>query len=103
MSNWVELAAFEFTALIVSRLSHRAQTRATEAITERRETQRLYETARRILLIEDYGETGDRIAGLIRNEFELSAAVLFDAQSGRFHESGTPPSGMDRAVLVKTL
>lgn len=48
--NWVALGAFEFTALIVSRLSHRAQTRAAEAIAERHDSERLYEISRRILV-----------------------------------------------------
>src|ERR1700722_14905071 len=36
VSDWVELGAFEFTALVISRLSHRAQLRALEADSERR-------------------------------------------------------------------
>src|SRR5580704_18407073 len=41
LSNWVELGAFEFTALVISQLSNRANLRALEAIAERRETARL--------------------------------------------------------------
>jgi two-component system sensor histidine kinase KdpD len=90
-SNWVELAAFEFTALVVTRLSDRAQVRAREADIERRDTARLYETARRILLIDSYSETGDLIATLIRREFDLSGVFLFDAQPTAVYRSGESP------------
>src|SRR5579872_6283969 len=42
VSNWVELGVFEFTALVITQLSNRAQLRALEAVAERRETVRLY-------------------------------------------------------------
>lgn len=45
VSNWVELGAFEFTALVISKLSNRAQLRAREADAERRDTARLYQAA----------------------------------------------------------
>ena len=56
LSNWVELGAFEFTALIVTQLSNRAHLREMEAVSERRDTARLYQTARRILLSEAPGD-----------------------------------------------
>ncbi len=49
LSNWVELGAFEFTALVISQLSNRAQLRAMEADMERRDTDRLYQAARSML------------------------------------------------------
>ena len=61
ISNWVELGAFEFTAVVISRLSNRAQLRALEADAERRETVRLYQTARRILLWDSHGNPGDLV------------------------------------------
>ena len=50
VSNWVELGVFEFTALVITQLSNRANIRALEAVAERRDTELLYQTARRILL-----------------------------------------------------
>ena len=49
LSDWMELGVFEFTALVISRLSNRAQVRALEAVAERRDSDRLYQAARRIL------------------------------------------------------
>src|SRR5579871_2342896 len=50
-ANWAALGAFEFTALVISRLSLRAREQAMHAIAGRRDMERLYETSRRILLL----------------------------------------------------
>jgi two-component system sensor histidine kinase KdpD len=88
LSDWVELGAFEFTALVISRLSNSARMRALEAVTERRDTTRLYETARRMLLIDNYSETGNRVATLIQHEFQLRGVVAFDASPAMVYDAG---------------
>jgi two-component system sensor histidine kinase KdpD len=87
-SDWAELGAFEFTALIISRLSNRVRLREMEAATERRDASRLYQTARRILLIEGPGDPGNQVASLIRNMFELRCVVVFDAICAQTYRSG---------------
>jgi two-component system sensor histidine kinase KdpD len=89
--NWVALGAFEFTALTISRLSHRARSRAAEAIAERSDSQHLYETAQRILALDRSGEPGTPIAPVIREVFALSGVTLFDAVSARAYIAGVPP------------
>lgn len=91
LSNWVELAAFEFTALVVSELSNRARLRELEAVAKRREAEQLYQTARRILLLNSRGDAGQLFVSLIRELYGLNAVVLFDALSTSLHESGHPP------------
>ena len=95
-SNWVALGAFEFTALVISRLSLQSRLRAMEAIGERRDMERLYETSRRILLLDSAGEPGNPIASLIQETFELHGVQLFDAQSGATYQSGETPSGAEQ-------
>jgi two-component system, OmpR family, sensor histidine kinase KdpD len=95
-SNWVALGAFEFTALVISRLSLHARLRATEAINERRDMERLYETSRRILLLDNTGEPGDPIASLIQETFELHGVRLFDALSGTTYQSGDTRPGAEQ-------
>lgn len=95
-ANWVALGAFEFTALVISRLSERAQLRATEAIAERRDMERLYQTSRRILLLEGSGDPGDLIASLIREIFALKAVQLFDGLSGATYQSGECQAGAEQ-------
>src|SRR5579872_5069452 len=88
LSNWVELGAFEFTALVITQLSNRAQLRALEAVAERRETTRLYQTARRILLWDSHGDPGDLVASVIREVFGLRGVTLFDGLSTSLYECG---------------
>ena len=99
VSNWVELGVFEFTAVIISQLSNRAHRRELEAIAERRDTARLYQTARRILLFENPSDLGNRVCSAIRETFELRHVVLFEADSGSVSESGEA-TGEERQSLV---
>jgi two-component system sensor histidine kinase KdpD len=96
LSNWVELGAFEFTALVISQLSNRAQLRAVEAIAERRDTDRLYQSARRMLLLDSRGNVGNLVSSLIRETFEIRGVVLFDAHSTASYESGHPTPDAER-------
>ncbi len=91
-ANWMALGAFEFTALVISRLSQRAQLRAKEAVAGRRDMERLYETSRRILLLDSSREPGSLIPSLIRDIFDLRAVQLFDAQSAATYQSGDGPA-----------
>jgi len=97
-ANWVALGAFEFTALVISRLSLRARLQAIEAIARRREVERLYETSRRILLLDNRGECGELITSLTREVFDLKAVRLFDALSGTAYQSGEMPAGADQHI-----
>ena len=87
-ANWVALGAFEFTALVIGRLSMRAQLRAREAVTGQRDMERLYQTSRRILLLDSSREAGKPLAALIRDVFDLRAVQLFDAGSGETFQDG---------------
>jgi two-component system sensor histidine kinase KdpD len=96
VANWVELGVFEFTALVITQLSNRAHLRALEAVAERRDTLRLYQTARRILLWDSHRGPGDLVASVIREEFELDDVVLFDGPSAALHVSGDPAPGIEQ-------
>ena len=98
-SNWVELGAFEFTALIISQLSNRAHSREMEAIAERRDAARLYQIARRILLFGGPGDPGGLVAALFRDAFELESVVLLDGLAAVVHESGDYHESGRRALL----
>ncbi len=86
--DWVALGAFEFTAVVISRLSLNLRAVATEAVAGRREMERLYETSRRILLLNREGEPGGPITALIRETFELQTVTLFDAVPASMFQSG---------------
>lgn len=95
-ANWVALGAFEFTALVISRLSLHAQKIARQAIAGRRDMERLYETSRRILLLNRPGEPGGPIAALIRETFDLDTVTLFDAVPAATFQSGRPSDASEQ-------
>ncbi|HTV56104.1 MAG TPA: ATP-binding protein, partial [Terriglobia bacterium] len=78
--------------LVVSRLSHQAQAKAAEAIRERRETERLYQTAQQILLLDRTREPGPWIPTVICECFEIPGVLLFDAVAARTYVSGNAPA-----------
>jgi two-component system sensor histidine kinase KdpD len=98
-ANWVALGAFEFTAVVISRLSLRANWRAIEAIAKQREMERLYETSRRILLLDSSAEPGNHIARLIREIYQLTSVQVFDAPSGVTYRFGESVPGAEQHLL----
>src|SRR5262249_44235678 len=70
-TDWVAFAAFEFTAMVISRLSLRAQVKASEAEARHRDSERLYETARQVLLLDKIRKPGDFITSSIRQVFRV--------------------------------
>ena len=99
--NWVALGAFEFTALVISRLSLRAQLRANEAIAGQRDMERLYHTSRRILLLDSSDDPGNLITALIQEIFGLQAVQLFEDRCCKTYRSGEcPPQGARDAYLL---
>src|SRR5262249_39779935 len=64
--NWLALAAFEYCALVVSRLSNRAVIQTAIAEGRRRELEALYKAGRMVLLMEREPEAAVQLARLIR-------------------------------------
>ena len=93
--NWVALGAFEFTALVISQLSHRDHRRTVEVERLYEEMERLYQTSRRILLLNSSAEPGGVIASSVRETFGLTAVQLFDALPAEVFSSGDAPADAD--------
>jgi two-component system sensor histidine kinase KdpD len=87
--NWVALASFEFTALIVSRLSVQVQRQMRQAVLQRGNTEQLYELSRSILSLTRQEPPGPQIACLIEKNIGVDAVVLFDAGVARLDTAGT--------------
>jgi two-component system sensor histidine kinase KdpD len=97
-ADWLAFAAFEFTALVISRLALRAQLKATEAEARHQDSERLYETARQVLLLDKVRKPGDFITSSILQVFGVRSVVLFDAVSAETYISGdASPKMADRA------
>ena len=79
--NWVALAVFMVTAIIVSQLSGRARQRNLEALARQGDLERLYALSRSLLLSEAGPTATAGIARLIADTFGLSAVGLYDHQT----------------------
>jgi two-component system, OmpR family, sensor histidine kinase KdpD len=88
--NWVALSSFLATAIIASRLSAKAKARASEAIERQRDLERLYAFSRAILLIEKSTPFGQQLIEKLAETFDLTAAVLYERDTGNFYNVGVP-------------
>lgn len=87
--NWVALASFEFTALIVSRLSVQVQSHMRQAVLQRCNTEKLYELSRSILSLNRQEPPGLQIAHLIKKNVGVDAVAIFDSSLARLDTAGT--------------
>lgn len=87
--NWVALAAFEITALTVSRLSSRVQAQARSEARQSVQLGKLYELSRRILFLDRSQETGSQLVPLIQEIFQTDSVALFDATLPRVDGAGS--------------
>lgn len=87
--NWVALASFEFTALIVSRLSVQVQGHMRQAVLQRCNTEKLYELSRSILALSRQEPPGLQIAHLIKKNIGVDAVAIFDPSLARLDTAGT--------------
>jgi two-component system sensor histidine kinase KdpD len=94
-ADWLAFAAFEFTALVISRLALRANAKAAEATARHQDSERLYETARQVLLLDKNEKPGNFITSSILQVFRVRGVVLFDAVSAETYSSGDVSQQME--------
>jgi two-component system sensor histidine kinase KdpD len=75
--NWVSLATFEVTALLVSGLSSKVRLHAAQAELQRMRTATLYELSRAILLIDGRTSTIEQLSTLIREFLHVEFVDLW--------------------------
>ncbi len=81
--DYVELGAFELTAVVISRLSARGLRTAKEAAIHRAEMEQLYELSRSSLLLDLHEPPGPQLCVLIQRIFDARAVAIFDMNLGR--------------------
>jgi len=86
--DWVALATFEGTALVISRLSAREIRSAREAAFHRTWMEKLYELSRNSLLLDLRQPPGPQLAVLIHRIFDAGAVALFDKSLKREDRMG---------------
>ena len=86
--NYVEMFVFACTALVVSRLSSKAEQHATEAERQRAEMEMLYKLSRETLLFDLHRPPGPKMAEVIVEVFSIDAIAIFDAALGSLDSWG---------------
>jgi two-component system sensor histidine kinase KdpD len=86
--NWVALASFEITAMIVSRLSIQVQDQTRQAVLQRCNTAKLYEFSRSILVLDRHIPAGPKIASLIEKHVGVDAVAIFDSACAEVYSAG---------------
>jgi two-component system, OmpR family, sensor histidine kinase KdpD len=86
--DWVSLGVFEFTAIVVSRLSAKELRNASEAAINRKGMEQLYELSRSSLLLDLRKAAGPQLVVLIQRIFEATAVSLYDTSLKRTDRSG---------------
>jgi two-component system sensor histidine kinase KdpD len=87
--NWVALAVFELTALIVSQLSTQAQNQKRRAVLLHDNATRLYDFSRSILTLNRREPPGAQIASLIQENVGSAGVMIFDATIPRLYAAGS--------------
>jgi two-component system sensor histidine kinase KdpD len=86
--DWTALLTFEFTALVVSRLSTQVQHQARIAKQQSSARQKLYQLSRGALLLDPARPVESQILGLIQATLRIKSAALFDAAHARTYSAG---------------
>jgi two-component system sensor histidine kinase KdpD len=94
----VALVCFLITSLFITRLSSKAREQTKTATEGRRNTERLFEAAHRLVALPPSGaELPVRILEIFRNVFGFKAACIFDANAAAVHTVGIAyPTLQDR-------
>ncbi len=80
--NWVALATFEATALLVGRLSWKVRVHAEEQEAQRQAIAKLYQLSNAILLIDSRHASLEQLAGLMREFFAVESVEIWVTQNG---------------------
>jgi two-component system sensor histidine kinase KdpD len=103
--NWVALAAFLAVAIVASKLSAAAQSRARDAVARRNEVTRLFDLTRDVLLTTETAGAVEFLARHVARRFELSrvAICLPGEHSWRIYQGGADEVVVDAGTLDTTL
>jgi two-component system sensor histidine kinase KdpD len=83
VENWVALASFEITALIISRLSSQLEAEIGEVQLHQRNTQKRYALSRRLLGLSRQETSGPQIASVIKDSIGVDGLAVFDSETSQ--------------------
>jgi two-component system sensor histidine kinase KdpD len=96
--DWVALVTFEFTALVVSRLSTQVQEQARIARLQSSDRQKLYQLSRGVLLMDQERPVGSQVLALIQATLSTRSAALFDGTHAKSYTIGTMTTELESSV-----
>jgi two-component system, OmpR family, sensor histidine kinase KdpD len=97
--NWVALGAFLVTSIMGSQLSARMRREADQAISRRREIERLYKFSQKLLGEGNVIQLMNAIPNYVVESFEGGAAELFLPQKEKFYRSGYGAAHLDEEKM----
>ena len=97
--NWIALLAFLTTAVIASQLSDRARKQTEEAISRRRELERLYCFSQQLLTSDNVLQLLNAIPHHVIESFDVSAAAVYLLEKGDIYRAGIEAPGLDADQL----
>ncbi len=86
--NWIALLAFLSTAVIASELSNRARKQAEEAVSRRRELERLYSFSQQLLTADNVLQLLNNIPHHVIESFDVSSCAIFLPEKGDIYRAG---------------
>jgi two-component system, OmpR family, sensor histidine kinase KdpD len=89
--SYVALGVFEFSALLVSRLSAWEQSHGRDAEAQRRSMAMLYDLSRRTLQLDLHQPPGSQLLQLIKEIFAVDSIAIFDSDLDSIDVSGPFP------------
>ena len=93
--NWVALFALLTTAVIASQLSDRARRQADEAVSRRRELERLYSFSQQLLTADNALQLLNAVPHHVVESFGVSAAAVYVPEKGNIYRSGIEVPELD--------
>ena len=86
--NWIALLAFISTAVIASELSNRARKQTEEAVSRRRELERLYSFSQQLLTADNVLQLLNNIPHHVIESFDVSSCAIFLPEKGDIYREG---------------
>jgi len=86
--NWIALLAFISTAVIASELSNRARKQTEEAVSRRRELERLYSFSQQLLTADNVLQLLNNIPHHVIESFDVSSCAIFLPEKGDIYRGG---------------
>ena len=97
--NWIALMAFLTTAGIASQLADRARKQTEEAISRRRELERLYSFSQQLLTADNVLQLLNALPNHVIESFGVAAAVIYLPEKGNLYRAGVEAPDLDADQL----